>query len=343
MSLLAKAVLEAQDHHRNREITGDDANSLRSQKSTEQIPSGVNTPSRSVNTDDRKPHSTKSPPQSTPASLSRNNTLPVAEEGEGADVDDVDAPRFVRNESNFRGPLQVSDKPGSSSRKDYRGKRRDSSATSETDGLWKRWVEVPLGLAETPGTKTPIRSESPANDAPERPTDARQHSDEINFHQAMPKHSLGTPASEKSNNATWETTVRRLGLKKHRSLPHMSHTPEDHEEPSTLPGDREEEASSKPPGNPRLASRRWALLKNRFAPQSHGGPGAQATAAVSPDVNISDELLSGGLATLMLKMHFERDEQDHRRVPVLLHHLKIRVSDSIHPLNGTHAVFRIEV
>ncbi|KAG8706505.1 Phospholipase D1 [Ceratobasidium sp. 395] len=50
----------------------------------------------------------------------------------------------------------------------------------------------------------------------------------------------------------------------------------------------------------------------------------------------------GGLGVLLLQMFFERDDQDRRRVPILLHHLKIRVSDSINPLNGRHAVFRIE-
>ncbi|EPQ51020.1 phospholipase D [Gloeophyllum trabeum ATCC 11539] len=50
----------------------------------------------------------------------------------------------------------------------------------------------------------------------------------------------------------------------------------------------------------------------------------------------------GGLATLMLRLWFERDESDQRRVPVLLHRLRIRITDSLHPLHGHKAVFRIE-
>ena len=42
-------------------------------------------------------------------------------------------------------------------------------------------------------------------------------------------------------------------------------------------------------------------------------------------------------------MWFERDESDHRRVPVLLHRVKVRVSDSLHPMKGSKAIFRIEV
>jgi phospholipase D1/2 len=60
-------------------------------------------------------------------------------------------------------------------------------------------------------------------------------------------------------------------------------------------------------------------------------------------VNITDELLVGGLSTLLLRMWLERDEKEHRRVPILLHRLKVRVSDSLHPLKGAKATFRIEV
>lgn len=62
----------------------------------------------------------------------------------------------------------------------------------------------------------------------------------------------------------------------------------------------------------------------------------------SYNVNITDELITGGLAALMLKLWFERDEKGLRRIPVLLHRLRIRISDSLHPLKGNKAVFRIE-
>ena len=67
------------------------------------------------------------------------------------------------------------------------------------------------------------------------------------------------------------------------------------------------------------------------------------SSALSPhSVNITDELISGRLSALMLKLWFERDEKGHRRVPILLHRLRIRISDSLHPLDGNKAVFRIE-
>ena len=60
------------------------------------------------------------------------------------------------------------------------------------------------------------------------------------------------------------------------------------------------------------------------------------------DVQVTDELIFSGLSVLMLRMWLERDERDERRVPILLHRLKIRVSDSVNPLSNNSAVFRIE-
>jgi len=94
------------------------------------------------------------------------------------------------------------------------------------------------------------------------------------------------------------------------------------------------------------AAPRWARLKS-LLPQvtgsaQHGHP-LPASQVVGKMVNITDELIAGGLSALMLRMWFERDERSARRIPVLLHRLRIRVSDSLHPLHGTKAVFRIEV
>ncbi|TFK81830.1 phospholipase D [Polyporus arcularius HHB13444] len=89
---------------------------------------------------------------------------------------------------------------------------------------------------------------------------------------------------------------------------------------------------------------KWGRLKSllpHIAGQAKTHP--PALSAVTPsNVNITDELITGGLATLMLRLWFERDERGHRRVPALFHRLRIRVSDSLHPLHGNKAVFRIE-
>lgn len=98
-------------------------------------------------------------------------------------------------------------------------------------------------------------------------------------------------------------------------------------------------ASPKVPSTPR-----WTRLKSylpTIASQNRQKP-AQSSVVTPHTVNITDELISGGLSTLMLQMWFERDEKDHRRVPILFHRLRIRISDSLYPLSGNKAVFRIE-
>ncbi|KAG8938111.1 Phospholipase D1, partial [Tulasnella sp. 408] len=99
------------------------------------------------------------------------------------------------------------------------------------------------------------------------------------------------------------------------------------------------------------ATQRWNALRQRLRQSSTAGglsplKGKRRSLVVQPSmaaqVDLNEELMAGPLALQVLRMWFERDENGRRRVPVLLQHLKIRVSDSVHPLHGTHAVFRIE-
>lgn len=97
----------------------------------------------------------------------------------------------------------------------------------------------------------------------------------------------------------------------------------------------------------RISAPRWGRLRSLLptvATQSHSQASQAGGSSVlaQQSVNITEELITGGLAALMLKLWFERDEKGHRRVPILLHRLRIRISDSLHPLDGNKAVFRIE-
>lgn len=90
-------------------------------------------------------------------------------------------------------------------------------------------------------------------------------------------------------------------------------------------------------------SDKWAKLRALIPSVVRQSPSAAITHAVTPpEVNIIDELITGGLSNLMLGLWFERDDKSHRRVPVLLHRLRIRISDSLHPSHAHKAVFRIE-
>ena len=97
----------------------------------------------------------------------------------------------------------------------------------------------------------------------------------------------------------------------------------------------------------RIAAPKWGRLRSLLPTvitqsQSQASQAGGSSALAQHSVNITDELIAGGLATLMLKLWFERDEKGHRRVPILLHRLRVRISDSLHPLDGNKAVFRIE-
>jgi phospholipase D1/2 len=102
------------------------------------------------------------------------------------------------------------------------------------------------------------------------------------------------------------------------------------------------DSQSQPPGS-RSPSIGWNRLRSLFprATQSLARE-PPPSAVTSGGVNIADELIVGGLSALILSLWFERDEHGRRRVPILLHRLRIRISDSLHPLHGAHSVFRIE-
>lgn len=91
-------------------------------------------------------------------------------------------------------------------------------------------------------------------------------------------------------------------------------------------------------------SAKWGLLRSLLPAISGNQKRSSSGQAViaAQYVNIADELLIGGLSTLMLRLWFERDEKDRRRVPFLFHRLKIRITDSLHPMHGSKSVFRIE-
>lgn len=103
----------------------------------------------------------------------------------------------------------------------------------------------------------------------------------------------------------------------------------------SVPGHSENKPSS---------SARWSRLRALLPQVVHPVPPPQPGPSVvaSPSVNITDELITGGLSVLMLRLWFEHDDKGHRRIPILFHRLRIRISDSLHPMHDQKTVFRIE-
>ena len=95
------------------------------------------------------------------------------------------------------------------------------------------------------------------------------------------------------------------------------------------------------PGGTQHPQTRWAQLKKKVRESQKAKVEQQKASAVSLD--LAKELQTGILPVFLLKMAVERDESKHRRIPVLLNHLRLRVTDSVNPMHNTHAVFRIEL
>lgn len=102
-------------------------------------------------------------------------------------------------------------------------------------------------------------------------------------------------------------------------------------------------SSTQPTSSPRAPGHGWTKIRSIFVNSTQTVQQNAPSSVAGTSVNITDELITGGLSALMLRMWFERDEHGSRRIPALLHRLRIRVSDSLHPLHSSKAVFRIEV
>ena len=99
-----------------------------------------------------------------------------------------------------------------------------------------------------------------------------------------------------------------------------------------------------PSGGSSSASARWGALRKRLKENTNKrAKGGEQKARVVGQMSVITELQTGILPVFMLKMSLERDEQGNRRIPVLLNHLRLRISDSVNVLNSTSAIFRIEL
>ena len=147
-------------------------------------------------------------------------------------------------------------------------------------------------------------------------------------------HPLPHSSATVRNSASYRTAIRRAF-----SAPyHTTQSPSDKGKQKEEDKDKEKEKDTS------HGSAKWAKLRSLLPHIVYHNQSIEPGPSVitSNTVNITDELITGGLSTLMLRLWLERDEKGRRRVPVLLHRLRIRVSDSIHPLQQQKSVFRIE-
>ena len=209
---------------------------------------------------------------------------------------------FVRTESGFRGGWEYEDHDSTG-----RGTARPRDRQSWLDvGDWNINPRKWLGLSETD------EQEEAGDDEHQQPPRQTDSPVQMGGSSRVPSRAPSpTPAA---NEELTLTPRIKSSFPRSLSLPHIRHNPAWNRIKSLLP---------------HLAATTEPTQEQSRSPRDR-------------DVEITDELTFSGLSILMLGMWFERDERDERRVPVLLHRLKIRVSDSVNPLNDNSAVFRIE-
>ncbi|KAG9102619.1 Phospholipase D1 [Ceratobasidium sp. 370] len=193
------------------------------------------------------------------------------------------------------------------------GEEPEPEPEHQEGGIWKRWIAEPLGLD--------------TDDDPQSPRGTTTRG--------------STPRVSRQNTAEGPRTQPKT-VRAAKSLPQIrdrAKSSRDTSNPNTN-SNADPRATSQSRRGSEAGGSKWAILKPKI--KSHIAQQQQPSSGMAANVTVTDELLMGGLGVLLLQMFFERDDQGRRRVPILLHHLKIRVSDSINPLNGRHAVFRIE-
>lgn len=313
------------------------------------------------------PSTRTGPPRSFSYSLNRPRNMSmeparsigdVGGEYEG-EVEETPPPGMGRTNSDFRGALEYNDPEQREREREAAEKRERHRLNRITEDTWLnplKWLNMPgvdpnLPTQESPkddgegwtsyfdflkpGDKEKGKGkETGTNDDDEQASGGEAEKNgkrEEDLHVQVKKRrsTMGNPqraVSHDNDTSEHQQTVKITGLSRTRSLPQMKRT------------------ASRRSSTSKLAPR-WGRLRSLLpviAQQGKEDAREGQTAVPQNIVNITDELITGGLSTLMLKLWFERDEHGNRRIPALFHRLRVRISDSLHPLSGNKAVFRIE-
>jgi len=243
---------------------------------------------------------------------------------------------FSMDDKDFRGALEM---PAANDRKGKRKQHKEQSEDSWNINPMKWFQESPkeekpamdFPLPET-SVSAPVVQQSNTHHEDEEhkrsSSDSEKHSPTL----TIKRHPKRGASDNEPNTPSSPLFAKKEGLRRAFSVPHTR--------PNSEPKDKaQDNAKAQNPGSARWAKLR-SLLPQIVHPNEPVLPGPSMV--TSQAVNITDELITGGLSTLMLRLWFERDEKGHRRIPALFHRLRIRVSDSLHPMHRHGSVFRIE-
>lgn len=323
--------------------------------SPQRLGSPPTSPKRPTFSPQDSPSSRTGPPRSlsynfAKSTRSRKSTMStdndaIDEEEYFSDLETLDAPPFNRATSDFRGALEYSDPEQRDREREAQEKRerlRQSRLAGEVWGIpMGRWLKLSEEPAQSPTeddegattdgggllsyftAKTSAAFSFSDKDADNRDAKSRRGSGEQSPDGQEATVGGGDDATSTATPVAGPSRPRfpsRKAVNRSRSMPYMRRD------------------STRTVG--------WGRVRDllptvaRKSRETHPEQGQESV--VRPTVNITDELIAGGLSTLMLRLWFERDEHGNRRVPILFHRLRVRISDSLAPLSGNKAVFRIE-
>lgn len=240
-------------------------------------------------------------------------------------------PEFRRLESDFRGALEYNNPEQREKEREMAEKReRQRLNKLSEDYYWNplKWFGM------EPTQQSPVEEEDSADGGyfdffksekgkgrAKEETNDETHENGVAIRNGSAVHSA-IPEEDEEDQAS--PSSPRPPVSRHRSLPQIRGQSSRRNSFARTPG--------------------WARLRARLPDLLHRKEVDRPGQTVIPPhvVNITDELIMGGLAAMMPKLWIERDEHGNRRVPVLLHRLRVRISDSLFPTKEKKAVFRIE-
>ena len=260
------------------------------------------------------------------------------------------SPERRRTSSEFRGALEYIDPDQREKEREAAEKRERHRLNRLSEENWNplKWIVSPLESSREDGDGKSGYFDFLKPDKGKGPADAGKSSEGADRKDTLDSSASPLPQSPQSPQSFLPIQSPTTGSVEESGFASSAGPPESSSSQVRSPLSR---AKSMPHIKSGQSSRRgsiapkWNRLRSLLpivAQQSKESKGAGQAAISAQSVNITDELITGGLSALMLRLWFERDEKGHRRIPILLHRLRVRISDSLHPLGGNQAVFRIE-
>lgn len=222
--------------------------------------------------------STKHNPFPRSTSLASPATNKPPPRGDTAFIDPLSS-EFVRHDSQFRSAWSYKDPDSESSRRPSKrrgswtggaGSPSRSGTGDDSGGMWRRWVEIPLGLVPDPneeGDASTTHHEGqngdtigPRTSSPE-PQDS-PHTSPDPLPPADRPADEASPSRQGSGGWPLPDPLKFFGISRTRSMPHMNSRKGSKAETQESP---QHDGGDEPPTAGTTGGKGWAVLKNRLS------------------------------------------------------------------------------